>query len=94
VLNNFTPAGILRSRVTRDTYHENLVPAKILKLRIGDDPGFGNLWAVGSSLHFFNSACQFCTTVNCCGPLDATGSATRNRFPSAVTAAALTLAGN
>ena len=34
-----------------------------------------------SNAHFFNSACQFCTTVNCCGPLWATGSATKKSFP-------------
>ena len=73
----------LRSWITRKPYVENPAQARILKLRIGDNPGPGNL-GLSSRVHFFSAACQFVTTFSG-GAAAASTVVITNRFPSAVT---------
>src|ERR1700733_13632215 len=62
---------------------------------LGGRPVFGSAVLEERELiYFFNPACQFCITVNCCGPLWLTGTAARKRFPSPAIAAVATLTGS
>ena len=57
----------------------------LLSFRFGDIPGPGNL-GLGLGVHFFNPACQFCTTVSGGAAPHFSTLATRNRWPSLLTA--------